>query len=699
VLSTPKNLRGPIGGGSGRTAAGTSQIPGNTVPAPPLSTRGVNGASVPQPVAPSADRRTNTLAPDPAATVPNSGVVAGRVGANLRTGTITNFTDTSVSFREGANTSTLKVTPNTVVQMDGRNITLRDIPANAQVRLERHPRFANTVQRIVVAPQAAGASTGGTSVNTQTGTGSTGSANRSLPNDINAPTGNSTTPGGDINAATANATTPGGDINAATGNATTPGGDINAATPNATTPGGDLNAPVANQPETSNRPFAPGQNPADRPVAPFTRGGDQRLQAGFNEPANQQNSNQQTGATTNSNQTIAPRQPKPASTVNNSSSLDTGNSAASPVPGEGANSVADNTLTGRPQRPPLEWRNTFNTRFGGELTTSPEGLTVSKLNNQSFAARSGLRAGDRIQSINGQTISSPVELARALQTANQSQTPINAQVFRNGTTSDVALNLPTGFFNGLTIPATASGAAGVGLAPIGSVGAGGAVVTPDGQVGVNAGGVVAPVTGEVNTGVPQGGAAAAAAATTTEQPANQAVAQQAPLRSRPLDPPVGTQRAGVTTEALKVPDVDLGWTLKATPEGVVMSSLVEDGLAAKNKFETGDLIEAIDGRPVSAPGAISYELHRHRAGATVDFTILRNGKRLTESVTLPDSHKPLLLNKNETFGQANNNAKEQGGSGAKPVQVTPTEESKRTLEEEVKALRAELEELRRSKKP
>src|SRR5690606_8354670 len=105
--------------------------------------------------------------------------------------------------------------------------------------------------------------------------------------DINAPTANRSLPNNDLNAGTGNVTTPNNDINAGTANASTPSNDINAGTANASTPGNDVNSPVVNDPNTSNRPLAPGQNPADQPVAPFTRGNEQRLQAGFDEPGNQ----------------------------------------------------------------------------------------------------------------------------------------------------------------------------------------------------------------------------------------------------------------------------------------------------------------------------------------------------------------------------------------------------------------------------
>jgi len=690
VLSTPRNLQSPIGGTPGRTPGGTAKIPGNTVPVPPVNTtRGLNGANVPQPTT-ATEGTTATGAPRALTptTIPNTGAVNRRPGTTMRSGVITNFTDTSISFQEGASTNKFVINSDTVVQMDGRNITMRDIPANAQVRIERNPRFSNVVQRIVVVPPTA-STTGGTSVNTQTGTGSTGSANRSLQDRADI---------GDFGGATnrtgaQNTPAPSGDINAATSNATS--GDINAPTANATS--GDINAPVVNNANTSNRPLAPGStNPADQPVSPFTRGPEQRIQAGFDE--NTQNRTQtQTQPTIDSSQFLGPvsgsNQKRSSPGTDTSATTETGTVGAVPLPAEATSPTDRNPADGVRKEPRHQlWTGALGSRLGMQMSDTQQGLTVGNIANQSLAARSGLMAGDRIQSINGTNVTTAADFGRALQAANVNQGPISASVLRNDRLENVNLTLPNGFFNGINIPpvTNVAGATTLGNAPS-------AAVLSDGTPAVNVNGVTIPA----NEGTQVGAAATATTATpgtqTTTTQESTVVQGQAPGRVRPVDPPVGTQRQAVTTEALKIPDINLGWTLKANPEGVVMSSLVEDGLAAKNKFQTGDIIESIDERPITSPGAVSYELHRHRAGATVKFGILRNGQRITEDVTLPQSHKPLLLNRNETFGQANNSAKDQGGSGARPVPVKPTEESIRTLEAENRALRRELEELRQKK--
>lgn len=175
ALPIPRNLQAPIGGASGgpRGPNGTTRIPGNTTPRanatpPRAATNGLNGANVPQPITPVnngpplTDNRTPRLPGDsrpgvnPTGVNPNSangtntGTASRRPGANFRTGTVSNFTGNNFSFREGANTSTLSISPDTVVQMDGRNITLRDIPANAQVRVERSASNPNQDRKSVV---------------------------------------------------------------------------------------------------------------------------------------------------------------------------------------------------------------------------------------------------------------------------------------------------------------------------------------------------------------------------------------------------------------------------------------------------------------------------------------------------------------------------------------------------------------------
>jgi S1-C subfamily serine protease len=739
VLPIPSNLSVPIGGGGGnQTARGTSRIPGNAIPVnprlnPPRTS--VNGAAIPQPTTPPVGGvAPATGIPVIPNDIPQVGgtVTTRRPGVGGVTGTITDFTPTSITFREGANNATLNVTADTVVQMDGRNITLNDIPANSQVRIERDPRNPNQVQRIVVIPQAAAGGTartgvisGGTSVNTQTGTGSTGSANRSLrttgPNDtgfatggtsVNTQTGTGST--GSANTAIPNQSSV-GDFGGATSATTTA-----AANPQTRAGAGDFGG------ATSAKTAAGSSNPQTRagagdfgganPVTPGTAGNPQN-RAGlgdFGGATSAATNNTTTGnqqAVTDGSQFLGPVTgggvAKPGSNSPNTT-IDAGAGATFGPNTGGTNTAATGQAPANPPaRTPQDtfWMKPFSQRLGMQMNDSGQGLTVGSVSNQSLAARSGLHAGDHIQSINGTNVSNPADFARALQSAPD-QGQINASVMRNGTPQNVTFALPNDFFNGINIPPVTAGVTANGVAPLANAGNGNIVVAPDGSTAVNAGGVLVPASGATTnattgTGVVAGGAAGVAVGA-NQAPAAQVTTQestvvqgQQPTRVRPVDPPVAAHRAAVTTEALKVPEVNLGWNLKATPEGVVMSSIVADGIAAANKFEPGDIIESIGGRPVTSPGAVSYELHRHRAEEVVPFTILRDGRRFSDDVTLPKDHKPLLLERNETFGQANNEAKDQGGSGAKPVPVKPTEESVKELKKENEQLKKQLDGLKK----
>jgi len=742
VVAAPRILQTPIGGSTRiPSPGGTTRVPGNTIPiGPAASAPGkvpISGAQVlgENAVNPAAVNRT-PLSAAPRRVTP-SAATANRAAANMHVGTISNFTDNNISFREGANTSMLSITPDTVVQMDGRNITMRDIPANAQVRVERSPTNPNAVQRIVVMPQSG--------ATTQTGAG--GSAARTVttpPPSGSKSVGTARFFNTDINAPNPNGQLPSGDINAPNPNAQLPSGDINAPTSNASVPGGDINSPVVNNSGISNRPFAPGQNPADPPV---TRGNEVPLQAGFNRFSQQGNS-QGTAATTDGSQFLGPVQgnsaSKPGSSPQSGVTANAINATgadgnvklpgnATPNGGVAANANG-NVNTNRSTGPKAQLWNAaqttaLNNQLGMSTTPSGSGLTVGNVTNNSIAAKSGLMPGDLIQSINGQSISSAQDFGRALLASGNPQA-INAQIMRNGNLQNVSMSLPNGFLNNLSTAAangiTGAGAATTGFSPTAAIGANGQV-SP--AVNTPVGTVVAPTTSEVNTAATQqstldatvaanersiaqnlgalngntGGTAVAGTnvdGTAGSAAATDRTAIQQPQRVRQPDVAVGTQKNPVVTEALKVPPFDLGGELRATPEGVVVSSLVNDGLAAKSKIKSGDIIETIDGRPVTAPGAVPYEMHRHRAGSTVDVGLLRDGERITRQLKLPQDFEPQLLNRSETFGTANKEAKEQGASGARPIPVKPTEESRRTLEEENQALKAEIEQLRnQNRKP
>ena len=109
----------------------------------------------------------------------------------------------------------------------------------------------------------------------------------------------------------------------------------------------------------------------------------------------------------------------------------------------------------------------------------------------------------------------------------------------------------------------------------------------------------------------------------------------------------------VTRENFNGPTVDLGWKLRQSNQGVTLSNLSSSGTAAQAGLQEGDVITAINGQTVSSPRDISFELNRLAANSKVEFELLRDGKSVTQTVTLPQTHKPLLPRSAEEIAEEN----------------------------------------------
>jgi Lon-like protease len=82
----------------------------------------------------------------------------------------------------------------------------------------------------------------------------------------------------------------------------------------------------------------------------------------------------------------------------------------------------------------------------------------------------------------------------------------------------------------------------------------------------------------------------------------------------------------------------LGRKVTTTAAGAVIDA-VEPGFPAADKLEPTDVIVAIDGAAVHTPADVTREMAGRAIGATVRFTIVRNGKRRVISLkTVPASH-------------------------------------------------------------
>ena len=91
-----------------------------------------------------------------------------------------------------------------------------------------------------------------------------------------------------------------------------------------------------------------------------------------------------------------------------------------------------------------------------------------------------------------------------------------------------------------------------------------------------------------------------------------------------------SRRIGVSTMSLNKQLADYFGI--ADGKGVLVTSVTEDGPAAKSGVKAGDVITAIDGEAVDSPGDISRVINRKKEG-NVTLTVIRNKSQQTFSVT------------------------------------------------------------------
>ena len=61
----------------------------------------------------------------------------------------------------------------------------------------------------------------------------------------------------------------------------------------------------------------------------------------------------------------------------------------------------------------------------------------------------------------------------------------------------------------------------------------------------------------------------------------------------------------------------------ASPDGIIAQEIAPGSPAATSQLRTGDILEAIDGRPVDGPADVTAALHRATSGQTLTYTVLR----------------------------------------------------------------------------
>jgi len=84
----------------------------------------------------------------------------------------------------------------------------------------------------------------------------------------------------------------------------------------------------------------------------------------------------------------------------------------------------------------------------------------------------------------------------------------------------------------------------------------------------------------------------------------------------------------------------LGYEVKAAPRGALVIDVAAD-VPAVGKLEPGDVIVAVDGRPVLTPAALRREIARRQPGQDVALSVRRGGEELDVAVaTVPNPQAP-----------------------------------------------------------
>jgi serine protease Do len=73
------------------------------------------------------------------------------------------------------------------------------------------------------------------------------------------------------------------------------------------------------------------------------------------------------------------------------------------------------------------------------------------------------------------------------------------------------------------------------------------------------------------------------------------------------------------------------------PAGTYVSSVMENGSAAKAGIKPGDIITTIDGKSIKGIQALSDDLAaNYKVGDSAELTLFRNGSSITVTVVLQD---------------------------------------------------------------
>jgi serine protease Do len=80
-------------------------------------------------------------------------------------------------------------------------------------------------------------------------------------------------------------------------------------------------------------------------------------------------------------------------------------------------------------------------------------------------------------------------------------------------------------------------------------------------------------------------------------------------------------------------DPDFAQAIKGIDDGVIVSSILADGPAARSSLKAGDVITAVDGQPVNTPQQLRTEIRTKKIGQPVTLDVFRGGKTIQIKVS------------------------------------------------------------------
>src|SRR5207247_5728287 len=101
---------------------------------------------------------------------------------------------------------------------------------------------------------------------------------------------------------------------------------------------------------------------------------------------------------------------------------------------------------------------------------------------------------------------------------------------------------------------------------------------------------------------------------------------------------------GVRIRSLKE-DTEYREAIPGVEDGVVVFEIPPEGPAAKSELKAGDVVTAVDGKPVATAQQLKNEIRGKKIGSTVVLDVHRFGKNIKVKVkpeAWPDETTPLV---------------------------------------------------------